>query len=78
MTLEHDLTPTTLVGRPRVLPGHGDQIVTLFGLGNVERPAADLGHYYVGSAGDVAARGWTVSVRQVIGAARPRLGRLHA
>ena len=66
VSMEHDLTPTTLVAVRGFYQDTEDQLVTLFGLGNVERPAADLGHYFVGSAGDVAARGWTVSVRQVI------------
>ena len=66
VSLEHDLTPTTLVAVRGFYQDTEDQLVTLFGLGSVERPAADLGHYYVGSAGDVTARGWTVSVRQVI------------
>jgi hypothetical protein len=66
VSMEHDLTPTTLVAVRSFYQDTEDQLVTLFGLGNVERPAADLGHYYVGSAGDVSARGWTVSVRQVI------------
>jgi len=66
VSMEHDLTPTTLVAVRSFYQATEDQLVTLFGLGNVERLAADLGHYYVGSAGDVSARGWTVSVRQVI------------
>ena len=43
-----------------------DQIVTLFGMGALERETSDLGHYWVGTAGDVDARGYTVSIRQVI------------
>ena len=66
VSMEHDLTPSTLVAVRSFYQDTEDQLVTLFGLGNVERLAADLGHYYVGSAGDVSARGWTVSVRQVI------------
>jgi hypothetical protein len=64
--LEHDLSPTTVVAVRGFYQDTEDQLVTLFGLGNVERPAADLGHYFVGSAGDVAVHGWTVSVRQII------------
>lgn len=65
---EQDLSPTTVIGVRAFQQDTDDQMVTLFGLGSVERPAADLGHYYVGSVGDVATRGWTVSLRQVIGA----------
>ena len=63
---EHDFTPTTVVGARAFKQRTDDQLVTLFGLGNVERPVADLGHYYVGSGGDVVASGWSVSIRQVI------------
>jgi hypothetical protein len=66
VTAEHDLTPSTLVGLRAFHQRTDDQLVTLFGLGNVERPTADLGHYFVGTGGDVAARGWSISVRQVI------------
>jgi hypothetical protein len=64
---DQDLSPTTVIGVRTFRQDTDDQMVTLFGLGTVDRPTADLGHYYVGSVGDVAARGWTVSLRQVIG-----------
>jgi hypothetical protein len=67
VSAEQDLSPTTVVGVRAFRQETDDQLVTVFGLGTVERPAADLGHYYVGSVGDVGARGWTVSLRQVIG-----------
>jgi len=63
---EHDFTPTTVVGARAFKQRTDDQLVTLFGLGNVERPIADLGHYYIGTGGDVVASGWSVSIRQVI------------
>ena len=66
VSVEHDLTPDTIVGVRRFFEDTEDQLVTAFGLGSVERPAADLGHYYVGSAGDVRAQGWTISIQQVI------------
>ena len=65
VSMEHDLTPLTLVSVRSFYQDTEDQLVTLFGLGG-ERPTADLGHYYIGSAGDVSALGWTVSIRQVI------------
>ncbi len=67
VSAEHDLTPTTVVAARGYYQQTEDQLVTVFGLGSVERPAADLGHYYVGSGGDVMARGWQVSIRQVVG-----------
>jgi hypothetical protein len=39
-----------------------DQLVTLFGVSLPDTAGANLGHYYVGNAGDVDARGWGVSV----------------
>jgi Carboxypeptidase regulatory-like domain len=63
---EHELSESTLVGVRTFYQGTKDQLATMFGLGPLARQATDLGHYYVGSAGDVEARGWTVSVRQVI------------
>jgi outer membrane receptor for ferrienterochelin and colicin len=67
VSAEQDLSPTTVLGVRAFHQQTDDQLVTLFGLGTVERPAADLGHYYAASVGDVIARGWTVSLRQVIG-----------
>lgn len=67
VSAEHDLTPTTTLAARGYYQQTDDQLVTVFGLGSVERPAADLGHYYVGSGGDVTARGWAVSIRQVVG-----------
>jgi hypothetical protein len=66
VALEQDLSPDTIVGIRRFRQDTEDQLVTVFGLGTVDRQAADLGHYYVGSAGDVTSQGWTISVQQVI------------
>ena len=64
---EHDLSESTMIGVRAFSQRTKDQIVTLFGaVGSVDREAADLGHYWVGTGGDVEARGYTVSVRQVI------------
>jgi hypothetical protein len=63
---EHDLTDTTVIGVRGFFQRTEDQLVTVFGMPDAERPAADLGHYFVGTAGDVDAQGWTVSIRQVI------------
>lgn len=65
---EHDVTESTMVGLRAFYQRSEDQIATVFGAaGEPEmRTASELGHYYVGTAGDVDARGWTVSVRHVI------------
>jgi hypothetical protein len=39
-----------------------DQLVTVFGLRTPETEAAQLGHYFLASAGDVALHGWGLSV----------------
>jgi hypothetical protein len=59
---EHDLVEGCSVGVRRFHQGVDDQLVTLFGVRVVDRPRADLGHYYVGNAGSAAINGWTVSV----------------
>lgn len=43
-----------------------DQLVTIFGLRTPESPASDLGHYVVGSAGDVTVDGWGVTVTHAL------------
>ncbi len=63
---EHDLTESTMIGVRAFTQRTKDQIVTLFGMGAIERETSDLGHYWVGTAGDVDTRGYTVSIRQVI------------
>jgi hypothetical protein len=63
---EHDLSESTLIGLRTFYQATKDQMVTMFGMGSVTREATDLGHYRVASAGDVEARGWSVSVHQVI------------
>jgi hypothetical protein len=63
---EHDLTDSTLIGVRAFTQRTKDQIVTLFGVRGLEREASDLGHYWVGTGGDVDASGYTVSIRQVV------------
>lgn len=43
-----------------------NQLVTVFGLRTPVSPASDLGHYFVGSAGDVAIDGWGVTLTHVV------------
>src|SRR5690606_745017 len=66
VSAERDLNASTVLGLRAFHQRSTDQIATLFGLDAGDRPAANLGHYYVGTAGDVEATGWTISVRRVI------------
>jgi hypothetical protein len=43
-----------------------DQLVTLFGVSLPGTAGTNLGHYYVGTAGDVDARGWGVSMSRAV------------
>jgi len=43
-----------------------DQLVTLFDVSLPSTAGANIGHYYVGNAGDVDARGWGVSVSRSV------------
>jgi hypothetical protein len=43
-----------------------DQLVTLFGVSLPSTAGANIGHYYVGNAGDVDARGWGVSISRTV------------
>ena len=57
----------TLVAVRRSTSGRRDQTATLFGVGHPNRSTvANLDHYLVSNAGDFVARGWTVSLQQVI------------
>jgi hypothetical protein len=44
-----------------------DQIVTLFGLGDSTLPASEVVHYFTGTAGDLTAYGWAVSISRPVG-----------
>jgi outer membrane receptor protein involved in Fe transport len=46
----------------------GDQQVTVFGLRSADSLPADLGHYVVGSVGDVDVRGWGVTLTHALAA----------
>jgi hypothetical protein len=45
-----------------------DQLVTVFGLRSAEALPAEVGHYFVGSAGDVNVRGWGVTLTHALAA----------
>src|SRR5262249_12605635 len=63
---EHDLTPDLVLGLRTFWQHVDDQVVTLFGIMRSQSPA-DLGHYYVASAGDVNAHGLAASLSRPIG-----------
>ena len=43
-----------------------EQLVNVFGLRSTETPVADVGHYFVGSAGDVDVQGWGVTLTHAL------------
>ena len=45
-----------------------NQLVALFGVRMPERPATDLGHYFVTNGGDFGAHGWGVSLTHAVSA----------
>jgi hypothetical protein len=61
--IEHDLADQLTIGVRRVYERVDDQLVTLFGVRMPGGPPADLGHYFVTSAGSVDSEGWVVSVK---------------
>jgi len=66
LAVERDLTGGVTLGVRAFHQRVDNQLVTIFGLRTPESPASDLGHYFVGSAGDVAVAGWGVSVTHVV------------
>ena len=65
VALSHDLAGDAVLGLRTFFQRTEDQVATLFGLG-LERTTADVDHYSVASAGDVEARGWSVSVTRLV------------
>lgn len=61
VAVERDLDGVT-VGVRAFHQGIDEQLVTIFGLRGESAQPAELGHYFVGSAGDVDVRGWGLSV----------------
>jgi hypothetical protein len=67
VAVEREMAGAVLVGVRAFRQDVSDQIVTMFGLdGPGDRPA--VGHYYVATAGDVAARGVGLSVSRELAA----------
>jgi outer membrane receptor protein involved in Fe transport len=71
---EHDMPGGFMMGLRAFRQTVNDQMVTLFGVSSPTRVAADIGHYYVASGGDLSARGFGLSVsRQIRGNVRGSL-----
>jgi len=45
-----------------------DQLVTVFGVRTADSPPADIGHYFVGSTGQVGVRGWGLTFTHALAA----------
>jgi outer membrane receptor protein involved in Fe transport len=71
---EHDMPGGLMMGLRAFRQSVDDQMITLFGVSAPTRVAAEIGHYYVASGGDVHARGFGLSVsRQLHGNVRGSL-----
>lgn len=66
MSMERDIRGGVIVSLRAYRQRVDDQLVAMFGVNLPGQPPTSLGHYFVGSAGDLDARGWGVGVRQEI------------
>lgn len=66
VSVERDVADSLVVAVRAFRQHVDDQLVTMFGARVPDQPVTDLGHYYVGTAGDVDARGWGVGITQEI------------
>ncbi len=66
VSLERDLDAGVTVAVRGFTQRVNDQLVEVFGVDMPGRPATPLGHYFVGTAGDISARGWGVSMIQEV------------
>jgi hypothetical protein len=62
ISAEQEIGGGVVMGARAFRQAVSDQMVTIFGISLPHRSAADLGHYYVASGGDLDARGWGVSL----------------
>jgi hypothetical protein len=67
VSIERDLAPGVAVALRGFTQRVDDQLVEIFGVNLPGRPETPLGHYHVGTAGDVHARGWGVAMIQEAG-----------
>jgi hypothetical protein len=66
VSLERDLDAGVTVAVRGFTQHVNDQLVEVFGVDMPGRPQTPLGHYLVGTAGDISARGWGVSMIQEV------------
>jgi len=66
LSLERDLDAGVTVAVRGFTQHVNDQLVEVFGVDMPGRPQTPLGHYLVGTAGDIDARGWGVSMIQEV------------
>jgi hypothetical protein len=66
IALERDLDAGVTVSVRGFAQRVNDQLVEMFGVDLPDRPNRPLGHYFVGTAGDIDARGWGVSMTQQV------------
>jgi len=71
--IEHDLDRTVLVAFRAYQQNIANQLATLFNVRRATAGPAELGHYFVATAGDVRTRGWAASVSHEIGTIRSTL-----
>jgi Carboxypeptidase regulatory-like domain/TonB dependent receptor len=68
LAVERVVVDGITVGLRAFQQGIDDQLVTVFGWRGEGSQAAEIGHYFVGSAGDVDVRGWGVSMTHSLSA----------
>jgi len=66
VSLERDLRPGLLVSVRGFNQSVSDQLVEVFGTEMLGRSESPMGHYFVGTAGDVDARGWGMALTQEV------------
>src|SRR5581483_2720741 len=66
VSLERDLAGGVSVAVRGFNQHVNDQLIEMFDVNLPGRPQTPLGHYFVGTAGDIDARGWGVSMTQEV------------
>ncbi len=64
--VEHDLGDNSAVSAHAYRQHVDNELATLFGVDLPDQPAADVGHYFVGSAGNVDLDGWSAGFRTAV------------
>lgn len=73
LAVEHDIDRAVVVSFRTYRQNVDDQLATFFNVHRGTAGASDLGHYYVATAGDVRARGWTAGVSHQVGTVQSRI-----